>query len=338
MHHHRRVLFICKKNESYSHSYAHKNSGLYNSTQFIVRGLIAKRVESAIVEVTDNNDIDRVVARYRPDAVVIEALWVVPSKFLTLEKLHPRVKWFVHLHSHIPFLAQEGMAMNWVQIYARLGIRIIANSRPAYEALRVILPPSSLLFLPNVYIPELRKPVHRRKRSPIHVGCLGAVRPLKNQLLQAIAALQFAHERDAYLKFYVNSTRVETGGDPVIKNLRQLFHLQPHADLVEISWKQPSELIEFLHTEIDLGMQVSLSETFNVVTADYVTAGLPIVVSREVGWTSRLSQAREDSVSDIVKKMHRAWGNACLVKKNQKLLTSFSHQAQDLWYAWSQKL
>lgn len=168
----------------------------------------------------------------------------------------------------------------------------------------------------------------------INVGCFGAVRPLKNHLLQALASIQFAREKGAFLRFHINTGRVETGGEPVLKNLRSLFLDIPDAELVEHKWFEPEEFIHFLHKHIDIGLQVSLTETFNVVSADYVTAGLPIVVSKEVKWASSWSMALDNSLPDIVAKMHRAWNWTILIKLNQRLLQKASREAQGRWLDW----
>src|ERR1700733_12166807 len=113
----KKILFLCKINECYGfqqYSYSRKSSGLFNSTQFVSSALNAAGFNSKVVDVIDNNDIDREVSLFKPDIVVIEALWVVPSKFDVLKKLHPNVHWFVHLHSHIPFLSIEGIAIEWL--------------------------------------------------------------------------------------------------------------------------------------------------------------------------------------------------------------------------------
>jgi hypothetical protein len=78
--------------------------------------LVANGVDSTIIEVIDNNGIDREVTKYKPTHVIIEALWVIPSKFEILTKLHPNVKWIIRLHSEIPFLANEGIAMEWMKM------------------------------------------------------------------------------------------------------------------------------------------------------------------------------------------------------------------------------
>lgn len=172
----------------------------------------------------------------------------------------------------------------------------------------------------------------------INVGCFGAVRPLKNHLLQALAAIQFAREKGAFLRFHINTGRVETGGEPVLKNLRQLFEDIPHAELVEHTWFEPEDFVNYLHRHIDIGLQVSLTETFNVVTADYVTAGLPVVVSKEVKWASRWSKALDNSLPDIVAKMHRAWDWPILVRLNQHLLQKSAKDASGRWLDWLREI
>lgn len=335
-----RILFICKKNSNpYFISYTKKNSGLFNSTRFIVEGLKARGVHAHIIEVVDNNCIDREVRKHKPDVVVIEALWVVPEKFHVLRKLHPTVEWFCHLHSHMPFLALEGSAIQWIRQYAHDGIvKFIANSPESYEALRAILSDEQIIFLPNVYIPQLRElKRYDCSGSHINIGCFGAVRPLKNQLLQALASIRFSRELRKPLRFHMNGTRQEMGGLPVLKNILQLFHKLHKSELILHKWMEPEDFIHFMHKEIDISLQVSLTETFNVVSADAVTAGIPIVVSKEIKWASPWSMAHDDSIDDIVKMMHSALNNWMLAKWNQELLLEYSKKAQEAWYRWATK-
>lgn len=163
--HHKKILFILKKNEIYGSTliYTRRSSGLFNSTRFIIEAMRARGVDAHIIEVKDNNDIDREVTKFRPDVVVIEALWVVPDKFPVLRDLHPGVEWFVHLHSDMPFLAIEGIAMDWIIRCACMGIGIIANSMESYDALLPIVPEGMLSYLPNVYLSHPRAPVQHNK-------------------------------------------------------------------------------------------------------------------------------------------------------------------------------
>lgn len=334
MHFKNKILFICKKNEVYGQQlYTRRSAGLFNSTRFIVEALREQGLTAEIVEVQDNNEIDRVVHQHRPQLVVLEALWVVPEKFEVLKGLHPHVQWFVHLHSDMPFLAQEGIAMDWIIRYQEAEVGIVANSEECFEALSPIVDPCLLFFLPNVYLSEPKEPKiwHRARRKTVNVGCFGAIRPLKNHLLQALAALEFARENEVGLHFHINTGRVETGGEPVLKNLRQLFKDLPGAELVEHHWFEPDAFIAHLHSQVDIGLQVSLTETFNVVTADYITAGLPVVVSKEVKWVSNFCKAVDNSLPDIVAKMTRVIGNRYLTKWNQILLHQTAEVAARMW-------
>lgn len=329
-----RILFICKRNEIYGSAltYTRRSSGLFNSTRFIVEALAPLGIHAHIIEVQDNNDIDRAVTKHKPNMVVIEALWVVPEKYPVLMKLHPNVKWFVHLHSDMPFLALEGIAMDWIIRASKLGVGHIANSEESFNALKPIVAPEMLHYLPNVYLSEPMRAPLANKHHAVNVACFGAVRPLKNHLLQALAAIEFSRQINKPLRFHINTGRVETGGAPVLKNLQQLFKDTKGTALIEHTWFEPPELLKHLNEEIDIGLQVSLTETFNVVTADYVTAGLPVVVSKEVKWCSRWSKAIDNSLEDIVAKMHRAYKNRLLVKLNQLLLKRHSDSAIAGWY------
>lgn len=327
-HNKKKVLFICKKNESYA-AYG-KRSGLFNSTRFVAEGISDEHVEAKVVEVVDNNCIDREVFQYQPDIVIIEALWVVPEKFSVLMKLHPHVRWVVHLHSNIPFLATEGIAMQWIRGCAELGVEVVCNSDEAYEGLRVLLDGyhHNLHLLHNIYLGTQQKPHGRSDKEYVDVGCFGALRPMKNQLIQALAAIRFAEEEDLIIRFHINSTRLE-GGDPVLKNLRALFS-DSIDQLVEVPWLDHDAFMAYLNS-MDIALQVSLSETFNIVSADCVTAGLPIVTSAEVDWVTNKCKARTDSVNDIANKMSAVYGSKMTIKLNQYNLRVATRKAIKEW-------
>jgi hypothetical protein len=187
-----------------------------------------------------------------------------------------------------------------------------------------------------VYSGKFRKPQFFDDKPLLDIGCFGAIRPLKSHLLQAMAAIRFANELQLPMQFHINSSRVETNGEPVLKNLRALFDVTPNCALVDHHWMEPEEFLQVCH-RLDIGMQVSLSETFNVVSADYVTSGIPIVVSKEVSWASRFSKAIDDDILDIVKVMKRVYKNRALVEWNQWLLSKNCTKAEQMWVAFVKK-
>jgi glycosyltransferase involved in cell wall biosynthesis len=322
-----RILFVLKRRDlgdgpttpQTPYSYCDERaSGLLNSVRFIVVMLRNSGVDCDVVQVTDNNDIDREVTRFDPTHVVIEALWVVPEKFAVLTKLHPHVQWLVRIHSEIPFLAHEGIAIDWITRYVQYpNVGVAANSIPALTDVRHILRCANpawseetleqkVVYLPNYYphkeVREFRKgaPLLDVKPEPgiLNVGCFGAIRPLKNNLLQAVSAIRYADQEGLKLRFHVNGGRNEQGGDNALKNIRALFAATPH-ELIEHPWMTHEVFLALLRG-FDLSLCVSLSETFCIVAADSVAVGVPTVVSSEVKWASGLASALPTSSGSIV--------------------------------------
>jgi len=307
-----KVLFICKKRKlaGGGGGYAGTmSSGLLNSATFVNDMLVKNGIDSDIVEVVDNNGIDRVVTKFKPTHVIIEALWVVPSKFEILTKLHPKVQWIIRLHSEIPFLANEGIAMSWIYEYQKYkNISISVNSPRIEKDLNAILE-KPVLLLPNYY-PVQFGIINKHKKendSVINIGCFGAIRPLKNHLMQAITAIQLANDLQKTLRFHINVGRQENNGDPVLKNIRDLFKNNKNHKLVEHKWMTHNNFIKVIQN-MDICMQLSFSETFNIVTADAVNNNVPIVVSNEISWVFGLFKASPTDSRGILSKLKMVWG------------------------------
>ena len=154
--------------------------------------LRANGTEAKLVAVTDNNDIDREVATYRPSVVIVEALWVVPEKFEVLTKLHPKVKWVVRIHSKFAFLAEEGIALQWLMQYQNTpNVKIAFNDESTRDSFSELIHKKTL-FLPTCYqLPrEERKPLPSIPRALNVLQLRSHPAPEKNQLIQAVAAMQ----------------------------------------------------------------------------------------------------------------------------------------------------
>ena len=336
--HKERILTILKFRRGYEHTsnYSYGNyfsSGLYWSAKFVVDMLAESGVHAKLVQVVDNNDIDREVAEFRPTVVIIEALWVVPEKFDILKKLHPHVRWIVRLHSNIPFLASEGIAISWIKEYARRGVEVAVNEERALHDVREILRLHGLedkvLYLPNYYPVEPRSSEKHNCSCCVRIGCYGAIRPLKNQLIQAIAAIQFAESEGRKLHFHINATRVELG-EGSLENIRALFRGTRHA-LIEDTWMSHHQFLKSLR-HLDIGMQASLSETFSIVAADMINVGIPVVVSPEVKWASSISKVNPTDSSAIAKGLKKVLTFDGLdVILNRKGLKDFSRLSKEIW-------
>lgn len=308
MHSSPKILFILKKRMTSHSEIKTISSGLLNSASFVNEMLQKNGYNSHLIEVKDNNDIDREVKKFKADIVIIEALWVVPSKFEVLTKLHPNVKWIIRLHSEIPFIANEGIAMEWIYDYQKYkNVFISVNSKTTYEDLNNILPKKTI-YLPNYYPVNLfdkKNECVNKNKKVLNVGCFGAIRPLKNQLYQAVSAIEYANSINKELHFHVNVARVENNGDPVLKNLRNLFKNNPKHKLVEHGWLRHGEFTDLVK-KMDIGLQVSFTETFNIVAADFVNNNIPVIVSEEITWVSDFYKAEPTESKSIINKISQA--------------------------------
>lgn len=344
----KRVLFLLKRRHDYSQEhYSNEGltTGLYNSATFVKDILQRKSVPTKLVVVIDNNDIDREVTQFKPTHVIIEGLWVVPEKFDVLKQLHPDVKWIVRIHSNAPFLANEGVAFNWIAEYTRKSkVFVATNAKQMNSELkfyvkgRYSLTPekeeNKIINLPNYY-PEIFKPAKKAsvKSSHIDVGCFGAIRPLKNHMAQAIAAVKFADSINKKLRFHINVGRIEQNGSSVYNNLKAFFsnlESQGH-ELVEHPWMPRAEFLE-LCLQMDIGMQVSFSETFNIVAADFISQGVPVVSTSEIPWMNGIYTASPTNTDQIAKILKRAYSQRSLnVYLNRSRLLSYIKKSKEIW-------
>lgn len=346
-----RVLFICKERHLYGEQANDKSRsfGLVNSAELVCKALELQGIECKVSVLVDANAIDREVYHYRPDIVIIEALWVTADKLSELMRLHPKRMFIVRIHSKISFLAYEGIAIEWLKEYAELtrdlNLRIASNNADTYKVLSHILDGEDVLYLPNIYLIQgdvslfdvikenivCKHPVLKRlyKHNEVDIGCFGSIRPMKNTLIQAIAAIAFANNRGLKLNFHINN-KAEQLGDRIFKNLYHLFKDSNH-ELVVHDWYDHRNFIKVVR-KMDYGMQVSFSETFNIVTADFVNNDVPIVVSDEIGYLPDYNYAKPNSVRSIVEVLDFFEDYRDVVTTNNKYkLKKFSEDATEQW-------
>lgn len=350
-----KLLFILKKremtldenttlNQEYRPYFQYcVSSGLRNSANFVVDMLNQNGLDSKLVEVIDNNAIDREVTDYRPTHVIIEAFWVVPEKFEVLQKLHPRVKWIIRNHSEMPFLASDGVALDWTLKYLKYkNVYIAPNSLKAYNDTCHIVESAfgrkhsirkKIVYLPNFY--NIKQNIINRKPigDTVNVGCFGAIRPMKNHLVQAIAAIAYATKTNKKLRFHINVARIENQGNNVLKNLRNLFNNLDNCELVEHGWLQHDDFLVLLE-QMDFGLQASLTESFNIVAADFVSRGIPIVVSDEIDWIPSHFWCNPTDSNDIVRAMERVLFGFDFLGKARYALRSLEKYNKKSEYIW----
>jgi glycosyltransferase involved in cell wall biosynthesis len=311
------------------------SSGLFNSAQFVERMLNSEGYETSIVHAIDNNFIDRLVTQFKPDICVIEAYWVVPEKFEILYKLHPKIKWIIRNHSAIPFVANEGIAMDWSIRYSNYpNVFLCSNDIRAHEEITAVIKSSgnklNTSYLPNFYPYNFTPRIKPVITDTIDIGCFGAMRPLKNHLIQAIAAIKYAEKYNLKLRFHVNGTRIEMKGEPIVHNLQKMFKLLPKHELVEHNWLPHADFLNLLR-DMNVSLQVSYTETFNIVTADAVVNDVAVVTSPDIKWINYLSYADPNDSDSIVSAIERVLKHDEIRIFNVDGLKIFSENSRVIW-------
>jgi hypothetical protein len=266
-----KLLFVTKQR---SNQYG-VSIGLINSSNFVANALYQDLgIQTKAVSVVDGNSVDKEIYNYKPTHVFLEALWATPTKVEELAKKYPQIKFNIRVHSKLPFLAMEGMALEWINAHTRTtytNIALSGNNEEFVNELNRI--GYRFAYLPNLYKPLTPRPEPpaREDDTVINISCFGALRPFKNHLQQATAAIQFADDHHLKLRFNINSTRSEQKGENVLKNLRALFAFTTSHELVEWPWMDHGQFLEVLLYQWILVCQVSLNrESFNIVTADHI--------------------------------------------------------------------
>ena len=84
--------------------------------------------------------------------------------------------------------------------------------------------------------------------------------------------------------------------------------------------------------QMNICMQVSLSESFNIVAADAVSQEVPLVGSPAISWLPRQSQADPASAGDIEEKLGSA--GHFNTRRNYQALESYLERSTAAWLYW----
>jgi hypothetical protein len=313
-------------------------TGLYNSSCFVFNSM-SEHFLTDFQIVVDANSIDREVTRFKPDVVIIEALWITPAKLIELSRIHRNVTWVIRLHSNTPFLSQEGMAFDWIADYFKIpNVIVSGNSKQMCLDLEIYrdalgIKSDNIRYLPNIYPLEFKEPKKIDTSKPyLDVGCFGAIRPLKNTIEQVMGALMYCNEHKKKLRLHVND-RIEHG-EAVNNNLHKMFQqlLDTGHELILHPWRPREGFLEICRN-IDIGLQVSFSETFNIVGCDIVSQGVPIVCSAEFPWVELNSVFANPTSSKNIKDAISLCinNNEDIVRSLQSNLTDYVLHSKNQW-------
>src|SRR5437764_831216 len=286
---------------AYKNFAAHKNIshiGLGVSALNTAKVLAQHGVDSEVWPILQAADLANQLRKSPATHVVIAAPWIPAPDLQGLIASFPATRFAVNCHSNVGFLQADANGVRLIRDSMEIemgsahfnvagnSIRFCRWINAAYGA--------PCTYLPNLYY--LGDPAAARpgfSGGALRIGAFGATRPLKNFMSAAGAALTIARGLKANLEFWVSSGRTEGGGDTVLNAVRAMLDNLPGISLVQSGWQSWPKFRQ-VAGHMHLLLQPSYTESFNMVTADGVAAGVPSVVSEAIDWAPQHWKAKSD--------------------------------------------
>lgn len=251
-----------------------------------------------VFEALDNSDITH---------VVISAPWLSAYDLEQLIKHFNNIKFVILSHSNIGFLQADQDGVLLLRRYAELSLIYdniqIAGNTPIFSSWFQAAYGFRTITLPNLY--PINNPIFKewRRTFPIKVGMFGAARVLKNFVTGAAATTLIS----APIELHVIDGG-EEDKDNVIKTVQSICQ-GTNVTLIAHKWQCWDDFIELV-AQMDILLQPSFTESFNMVTADGISVGVPSVVSPSILWAPNAWKANPDNAFDIAAVMIQLLGKS----------------------------
>jgi hypothetical protein len=109
-----------------------------------------------------------------------------------------------------------------------------------------------------------------------------------------------------------------------------MFARVPWATLVESPW-EPWASFRRTVAAMDLCMQTSFTETFNLATADATAEGVPVVVSSAIEWAPSHWMASVDDAADCARVGMALLSDPQSAEEGLKALKSYVERGTAIW-------
>ena len=271
------------------------------------RVLNQHRIHCTVFPVRHNIDLVNSIDEYNQEHehplthVIISAPWLSKMDMESLIKHFSTIQFVIESHSNVGFLQADPWSLERFRQAMELShkypnIKVAGNSARFVDWMRLAYE-EDVVLLPNLY-PTF--PIRQHCKSPdgvTKIGAFGAVRPQKNFMTAAAAAIAIQKMIGAPVEFHM-STGGEGDGGSVSRAISEMCHDIPNFTLIRHAWRPWEHFIELI-SDMDLMLQPSYTESFNMITADGILVGVPSVVSSAITWAPKYWKADSDDALDI---------------------------------------
>ena len=331
------ILFVTKQKQGDG---LKQNSGLMVSAQVLTDYLNSIGYKANYISIPDADFLDPVIKQYNPKIVILEALWIKTEKLSQLCKSNPQLKAIVfRVHSDIPYFAIEPYGFETcfniqnIQTSGTPKLYVAANCENFHKTINSIAN-IEYLYLPNIH-DSIFKHNPKQLTDEIHVGLYGSIRLLKNHLFQAMAACHAAKRLNKRAVIHINNN-VNDAGSAVLQNLRNVFNSNGYHKLIDDGWMD-RDTFKSVIRGLDIGMQLSFTESFNIVAADFVSNGVPILGSDTIYWMPdyyKTSTTQIKQVSDKFIELYHKRNDKMMLGDAFEYLVKYNNSAKAVWDSW----
>jgi glycosyltransferase involved in cell wall biosynthesis len=273
----------------------------------IAKVLQSNGIGASVFSIRDAKELERyIVGEPQTTHVVISAPWIPIVDLNRLVLRFPHIQWTVNCHSNVGFLQADSNGVQLLRKYidyekGSLNFRVSGNSKKFVRWLRESYR-CNAFYLPNLYFLDntVRTIPRPWRGGTLKIGCFGATRPQKNLMSAAGAALLLKEWFNVDVELCLSSGRTEGGGNTILNAIRAMVDGIPGIKIVHNSWAAWPQFRKFVST-MNLLLQPSYTESFNMVTADGIAEGVPSVISEAIEWVPRYWVANMDDVNDIAR-------------------------------------
>jgi glycosyltransferase involved in cell wall biosynthesis len=310
------------------------------------RSLIQNGIHAVVFPVKNNIDLVNSIDEYNRENpsrklthVIISAPWLSKLDMTSLIEHYKDIQFVIESHSNVGFLQADPWGVKrlreaWELSKTHKNIRVAGNSKRFVEWARLVYDKNTVL-LPNLY-PLYPMEYHKRKQGdPLRIGVLGAIRPLKNFMSAAAAAIAIGKILDESVELRM-SVGGEGDGGSVTNAIKAMVADVPNFTLVDQGWQPWEKFIEEIR-KMDLLVSPSFTESFLMIVADGILVGVPSVVSSAVVWAPKSWKADSDDALDIARVGVALLKNSKSIKQGKKALTEHNRWAFGKWKEFLEK-
>jgi hypothetical protein len=263
-------------------------------------------IKTVVFPVRHNVDIVTAIDAYNESHqealthVVISAPWLSVYDLQTLIENFKTIQFVILSHSNVGFLQADPDGVWLLRQYFDLAqthpnLKVGGNSEKFVHWVQHAYNQEATL-LPNLYpLPDKDKvKAPWDGKSALKIGAFGAVRPYKNFMTAAAAAITIQRFLGVPVELHMS-----TGGEGgTVAAIEQMCAGVKDFKLVKHEWSYWDKFIRLV-ANMDLLLQVSYTESFNLITADGISVGVPSVVSSAIEWAPDAWKADADNALKV---------------------------------------